>query len=165
VDADGVHVNVGAKLESEMIEDAGRIARDCHQNGVPLLAMMYPRGPDVDDPHAVENLEHVARLGAELGADLVKCPYTGDKDTFQRVVDGCPAPIVISGGPKTDDRREFYQMIEGAVDAGASGVSIGRNVFQADDPTLTTRAINRIVCQGDTADEVLATGKTAELAP
>jgi predicted phospho-2-dehydro-3-deoxyheptonate aldolase len=164
--ADGisVHVNVGADQESEMVEDLGRVSRACQEVGVPLLAMMYPRGPDVDDPHDTENVAHVARLGAELGADLVKVPYTGDPDSFQAVVDGCPVPVVISGGPKTETIRDTLEMVEGAIEAGASGISIGRNVFQSEDPTLTTRAMRRIVREGDTIDEVLQDGKTRELA-
>jgi predicted phospho-2-dehydro-3-deoxyheptonate aldolase len=163
--ADGisVHVNVGARTESRMVEDLGRVATACQQNGVPLLAMMYPRGPEVDDPHDVDNVAHVARLGAELGADLVKTPYTGDPDTFETVVDGCPVPVVISGGPKAEDLREVFNGVEDAVDAGAAGVSIGRNTFQADDRLLVARALARIVREGDTADEVLSEGKTAGL--
>lgn len=163
--ADGisVHVNVGARTESRMVEDLGQAARACQANGIPLLAMMYPRGPEIDDPHSVENLSHVARLGAELGADLVKVPYSGDPDSFKTVVDGCPVPIVISGGPKIGDTRELLEMVEGSIEAGAAGVSIGRNTFQAEDPTLTVRAMKRIVRDGDTTDEVLQEGKTAGL--
>jgi len=164
--ADGisVHVNVGAERESEMVEDLGRVARSCQELGVPLLAMMYPRGPDVEDPHDPDNLAHVARLGAEVGADLVKVPYSGDPDTFERVVDGCPVPVVISGGPKTGSTHDTLAMVEGAVEAGASGVSIGRKVFQSEDPRLTVRAVRRIVFDGASVDEVLAEGKTRELA-
>lgn len=165
--ADGIsiHVNVGARTESRMIEDLGQTAKACHENGVPLLAMMYPRGPDIDDPHDVNHVEHVTRLGAELGAHLIKTPYTGDPDSFKRVVEGCPVPVVISGGPKTGTPSDLLETVHGAISAGAAGVSIGRNIFQADDPTLTVAAIRRIVMDGDTVDEVLTTGKTKELAP
>ncbi len=78
---------------------------------------------------------HAARAGAELGADIIKTNYTGDPDTFRHVVEGCPVPVVIAGGPKTETDLEFLQMIEGAIEAGARGVDIGRNVFQAEDPT------------------------------
>lgn len=165
--ADGIsiHVNVGAPTESRMIEDLGQTAKACHEHGVPLLAMMYPRGPEIEDPHDVDNVAHVARLGAELGAHLIKTPYTGDRDTFQQVVDGCPVPVVISGGPKTGTPRDLLETVHGAVTAGAAGVSIGRNIFQSDDPALTVQAIRRIVLDGDTVDETLTTGKTKELAP
>lgn len=162
-DAVSVHVNVGAKTESRMIEDLGRAAGACRENGVPLLAMMYPRGPDIEDPSNPENLKHVARLGAEVGADLIKTPYSGDPESFQDVVDGCPAPIVISGGPKTGTTRDLLETVHEAIQAGAAGVSIGRNVFQADDPLLTVNAMNRIVREGASVEEVLNEGKTARL--
>ena len=164
--ADGisVHVNVGADQESKMVEDLGRVARSCQKLGVPLMAMLYPRGPAIDDPHSVDNVAHVARLGAELGADLVKVPYTGTPEGFESVVEGCPVPTLISGGPKTEGVRGTLAQVEGAIRSGAAGVSIGRNVFQAEDPMLTTRALRRIVLDGDTVDEVLSEGKTKELA-
>ncbi len=163
--ADGVsvHANIGARTESRMIEDLGHAARACTTNGVPLLAMMYPRGPDIDDPQDPENLQHAARLGAELGAHLVKVPYSGDPDSFQPVVDGCPVPVVISGGPKTGTPKDLLETVHGAIEAGAAGVSIGRNAFQSDDPRLTIQAMRRIVRDGETVDEVLTDGNTARL--
>jgi fructose-bisphosphate aldolase/2-amino-3,7-dideoxy-D-threo-hept-6-ulosonate synthase len=71
------------------------------------------------------------------------------------VVEGCPVPVVIAGGPKTETDMEFLQMIEGAIEAGARGVAIGRNVFQADDPTKMTRAISAIVHENKTAEEAI----------
>ena len=64
---------------------------------MPLIAMMYPRGPKINDEKDPEVVAHAARLGAELGADIIKTNYTGDPDTFKEVVKGCPAPIVIAG--------------------------------------------------------------------
>ncbi len=157
--ADGisVHVNVGATTESRMVEDLGAVSRACNEWGMPLMAMMYPRGPAIEDPHATELVAHVARLGAELGADLVKCPYTGDVDSFRTVVDGCPVPIVISGGPKVDTVQELLEMVAGAIEAGASGVSIGRNAFQADDPTRVVQAMRRIILEGASVPDTLET--------
>ncbi len=153
-DAISVHVNVGADTESRMVEDLGRVAGACEEHGLPLLAMMYPRGPGIDDPHAVGNVKHVARLGAELGADLVKCPYTGDAESFAEVVDTCPVPVVISGGPKVDTPADLFEMVAGAVEAGASGVSIGRNSFQAEDPVATVRAMRQLVVEGADLDDL-----------
>lgn len=157
--ADGisVHVNVGADTESRMVEDLGATARACQAYGMPLLAMMYPRGPDIEDPHDVDLVKHVARLGAELGADLIKCPYTGTPETFQEVVDTCPVPVVISGGPKMGSPQELLEMVEGALRAGAAGVSIGRNAFQAKDPVATIRAMRQLVVEGENLENVLET--------
>ncbi|MDQ1262869.1 MAG: fructose-bisphosphate aldolase / 2-amino-3,7-dideoxy-D-threo-hept-6-ulosonate synthase, partial [Euryarchaeota archaeon] len=106
-------------------------------------------------PNDVEVVAHAARAGAELGADIIKTNYTGDIDSFRRVVEGCPVPVVIAGGPKTETDMEFLQMIEGALQAGARGVAIGRNVFQHKDPVKMTMAIAAIVNKGKTADEAI----------
>ncbi len=140
-DGVSIHVNVGATTESRMVEDAGRISTACNQWGMPLIAMVYPRGPGVDDPFDPGRIAHAARLGAELGADIVKVPYTGSPDTFAPVVDGCPVPVVISGGPKQPDFAGFVDQIRGAAKAGARGVSIGRNVFQHPKPDEAMAAI------------------------
>lgn len=147
-DAVSIHVNIGAEDESKMLADFGKVSRECSEYGMPLLAMMYPRGKDIKDGHDVKYVKHVARLGAELGADLIKTVYTGDKKTFKEVVEGCPAPIVIAGGPKINSEAALLKMIEDAIDCGAHGVSIGRNVFQAKDRVDITRKICKIVHGG-----------------
>ncbi|MFH1404351.1 MAG: 2-amino-3,7-dideoxy-D-threo-hept-6-ulosonate synthase [Candidatus Altiarchaeota archaeon] len=144
-DAVSIHVNVGADKEHHMLRDLGMIAEECSAYGMPLLAMMYPRGKEIQNSADAKYVKHVARLGAELGADLIKTLYTGDKKTFKEVVEGCPAPIVIAGGPKMDTEAELLKMIEDAMDCGAMGVSIGRNVFQAEDRVGLTKKICKIV--------------------
>lgn len=144
-DAVSMHVNIGSETETDQLEQLGTISRDCEEWGIPLLAMMYPRGKKVINPHDPENVAHAARIGAELGADLIKTVYTGDIDSFRNVVRGCPIPVVIAGGPKTSTDKEFLEMIDGAMEAGARGVAIGRNVFQHKDPIRITRAISEIV--------------------
>jgi len=144
-DAVSVHINVGAENESQMLKDLGVISRECEEYSIPLLAMMYPRGKDIKNSSDVKYVKHVARIGAELGADIIKTLYTGDKKTFKEVIEGCPAPIVIAGGPKMDTEVELLKMIEDAMDCGAAGVSIGRNVFQAKNRVELTKKICEIV--------------------
>jgi fructose-bisphosphate aldolase/2-amino-3,7-dideoxy-D-threo-hept-6-ulosonate synthase len=96
-----------------------------------------------------------ARVGAELGADIVKTNYTGDIDSFREVVDGCLAPIVIAGGPTKGHERDFLQTVWGSIQAGAAGTSIGRNVFQARNPTKMVRAVSGIVHEGLSVDEAM----------
>ena len=146
-DAVSIHINVGANNESQMLRDLGAISRDCDEFGMPLLAMMYPRGKDITSEHVVKYVKHAARIGAELGADIIKTVYTGDKKTFREVVEGCPAPIVIAGGPKIDSEASLLKMIQEAMECGAAGVSIGRNVFQAEDRSELTKKICAIVHQ------------------
>jgi len=154
-DAVSMHVNVGADTEAEMLEALGSMTMVCEQCGIPLLAMMYPRGKKVKNEHEPDMVMHAARVGAELGADLIKTNYTGDPDTFKEVVQSCPVPVIIAGGPKTNTDEELMEMVEEAVAAGAAGISIGRNVFQHEDPAQMTRALSKIVHENFTAQEAL----------
>ncbi|MBK5190330.1 MAG: class I fructose-bisphosphate aldolase family protein [Methanosarcinales archaeon] len=152
-DAVSIHINVGAEDEAEMLTDLGWVARTCDEWGMPLLAMMYPRGPKVKSEHDVEYVKHAARVGAELGVDVIKTNYTGAPDTFREVVKGCQIPVVIAGGPKMGTEHELFEMIYDAIQVGAGGVSIGRNIFQAKNPTLLVRKISKIVHEDYTVDE------------
>lgn len=155
--ADGVsiHINVGAVTEAEMLLDLGSASAACEDYGIPLLAMMYPRGPKIANSNDVTVVKHVARLGAELGADIVKTNYTGSVDSFQTVVKGCPVPVVIAGGPKANTEAEVLEMVHGSVQAGGVGVSLGRNVFQHKDPEAMSRAVVAIVHKGTSVEEAL----------
>ncbi len=152
-DAVSIHINVGADDEAEMLIDLGWVARTCDNWGMPLLAMMYPRGPKVKSEHGVEYVKHAARVGAELGVDMIKTNYTGTPDTFKDVVKGCQVPVVIAGGPKMGTEHELFEMIYDAIQVGAAGVSIGRNVFQAENPTLLVKKISKIVHEDYTVEE------------
>ena len=154
-DAVSVHVNVGAEQEDKMLVKLGRVADNCDRYGVPLLAMMYPRGPKIQNQHAVDVVAHAARLGAELGADIIKTNYTGDVETFKEVVRGCYVPVIIAGGPKVETVREVLQMVHDSIKAGGAGISIGRNVFQHENPTKMVKALSAIVHNGASVDESL----------
>jgi len=117
--------------------------------------MMYPRGENIKNPHDPEIVAHAARIGAEAGADIVKAVYTGDVDSFKKVVKSCPVPIVIAGGPKGNTDRDILEMCAGAMSAGAKGVTFGRNIFQHKNPPAMVRALNKIVIQGKTVREAL----------
>jgi len=155
--ADGVsiHINIGAVTEGEMLMDLGRASAECSDYGIPLLAMMYPRGPNIKNSNDVAVVKHASRIGAELGADIVKTNYTGSVETFEEVVRGCPVPVVIAGGPKADTEEEVLRMIYDSVQAGGVGVSLGRNVFQHRDPEAMARAVIAIVHKGATVESAL----------
>lgn len=154
-DAVSVHINVGSNNESEMLQKLGAVADECDEYGIPLLAMMYPRGAKISSEHDPEAVSLAARLGAELGADIIKTNYTGDIETFRKVTAGCPVPVIIAGGPKAKTDADVLRMVCDAMAAGGVGVSIGRNVFQNDDPAAMTRALSAIVHRGVGADEAL----------
>ncbi len=147
-DAVSVHVNVGAKEEPDMLHDLGLVSDECTEWSVPLVAMMYPRGENIKDPHDVEVVAHAARIGGEAGADIVKAVYTGDIDSFRKVTSSCPVPVVIAGGPKVNNDYEILEMCESAMKAGAKGVTFGRNIFQHHSPVSIVRALHRVVIDG-----------------
>jgi fructose-bisphosphate aldolase / 2-amino-3,7-dideoxy-D-threo-hept-6-ulosonate synthase len=146
-DAVSLHINIGSKEEPEMLQKLGIISDKCDEWSVPLVAMMYPRGENIKNPHDPEIVAHAARVGAEAGADVVKAVYTGDAASFRRVVRGCPVPIVIAGGPKANTDREILEMCEGAMMAGAKGVTFGRNIFQHKNPPTIVRALYKIIIE------------------
>jgi fructose-bisphosphate aldolase/2-amino-3,7-dideoxy-D-threo-hept-6-ulosonate synthase len=146
-DAVSLHINIGSKEEPEMLQKLGMISDKCDEWSVPLVAMMYPRGENIKNPHDPEIVAHAARVGAEAGADVVKAVYTGDAASFRRVVRGCPVPIVIAGGPKASTDREILEMCEGAMTAGAKGVTFGRNIFQHKNPPAIVRALYKIIIE------------------
>ena len=155
-DAVSIHINVGSQREHDMLDRFGSILEECDNYGLPTLAMMYPRGPGIQNEHSFEVVSHAARLGYEIGADIVKTNYTGDIDSFRKVVDSVRVPIIIAGGPRAKSDSEALHMISDAMKAGASGASIGRNVFQHQDPTLMTMALADIVHHDSSPERALA---------
>ncbi|MDR2161786.1 MAG: 2-amino-3,7-dideoxy-D-threo-hept-6-ulosonate synthase [Desulfovibrio sp.] len=158
--ADGVsmHINLGDAGEADMLADFGLVARDAERWGMPLLAMIYGRGPNIPNSLDPAVVAHCARLGAELGADIVKVPYTGDKESFAQVVEACcGVPVLIAGGPKSDSTQDFLRMVSDAMQAGAAGLSVGRNVFQHQTPRRLVAALTCIVHAGLSLEQVRQT--------
>jgi fructose-bisphosphate aldolase/2-amino-3,7-dideoxy-D-threo-hept-6-ulosonate synthase len=154
-DGISVHINIGAKEEPEMLQKLGIISDKCNEWNIPLIAMMYPRGENIKNPYGVEIVSHVARIGAEAGADIVKTVYTGDRDSFKKVVRTCPVPVVIAGGPKATTDEDILEMCDGAMEAGAIGVTFGRNIFQHKNPPSILNALSRIIFNSEKPREAL----------
>jgi len=158
-DAVSVHINLGAETDKEMLAQLGYVSERCLEWQMPLVAMMYTRGPKIKNEFDVNNVKHAARVGAELGADIVKVPYTGSVDSFTEVVQGCPVPVVIAGGEKMDSDEDIFKMVEDALKAGAAGVSIGRNAFQHEKPDKMIEALSKMVHEGASVQEAIETLK------
>ncbi len=144
-DAVSIHVNLGADTEGDMLRHFGKVSKECLHWGMPLIAMMYTRGKKIENEYDVSVVKHAARVGAELGADIVKVNFTGSAESFHEVVAGCPVPVIIAGGEKMETDEEVLNMVEESVKAGGAGVSIGRNVFQHKDPAEILTKISKIV--------------------
>lgn len=147
-DAVSVHVNLGSETEARQLEELGAICDEADVYGVPVLAMMYPRGNvDVN----VETVKQSARVGYELGADLVKVPFV---DEFSEVTKFCKIPVVIAGGSKGSE-IELLKKVEIAMKNGASGVAVGRNIFNSPFPRDIVRALHYIVHEQMSVEEVI----------
>lgn len=144
-DAVSVHVNLGSASEHVQLADLAAVTDACDRWGVPLLAMMYPRGPKIDDPARPDLVAHAATLAADLGADLVKVPYPGSVEELTHVVAVCPIPVLVAGGPRLNSETDVLKRAADVVDAGAVGIAMGRNVFGANRPEITAKALCDVI--------------------
>ncbi|NCC23939.1 MAG: fructose-bisphosphate aldolase [Deltaproteobacteria bacterium] len=147
-DAVSVHVNIGNDFEDRMLADFGMVVEDAHQLGLPVLAMIYARGGQIVNESDSSLVAHCIRLGAEIGADLIKVPYSGHKESFSRAVEHCPVPVIVAGGPRQADFASFQAQLCEIMETGVRGVSIGRNIFQQTDPKAALESVVKIVHGG-----------------
>jgi len=155
--ADGfsVHVNLGAATEDRMLADLGRVTDECHRFGLPVLAMIYPRGPRIDDPFSADAIAHGARVAEELGVDLVKVNYTGSVASFRKVTQAVAIPVLVAGGEKMSSPAEFLRVAHESHEAGARGLSVGRNIWQAKAPDRMVRALSAVFAGASAAKAAL----------
>ena len=154
-DAVSIHINIGADEEPEMLKDAREVVEASREWGMPLIAMMYSRGKKIENENDPKVVNIAVRVGAELGADLVKTNYTGDIDSFKYIVKGVHIPVIIAGGPKMDTTRDLLSVVHDSLQAGGAGVAFGRNVFQSKKPTELVKAICRIVHENYEVEDAL----------
>ncbi len=143
-DAVSIHINLGAVQESKMIEAAGTVVRDCSRWGIPLLAMIYPRGAGIN-PTDPRHVGHAVRVAEELGADMVKTNYTGDPESFSSIVQASSIPVLIAGGEKAGDRETLEIIRDATHISGCAGVCMGRNAFQRADTAVFVNKVCQVV--------------------
>lgn len=155
--ADGVAMTVkfGHRREGEFTKQASLAIGECELLGMPVMieAMAKAEGKKSNDP---ENIKLAARAAQEIGADIVKTYYTGDPDTFHRVVEGCPVPIVILGGEKNDSLKSLFEDVYWSLQAGGAGIAIGRNIWSQGRTRAMVEAMNGLVHSGWTVEQALA---------
>jgi fructose-bisphosphate aldolase/2-amino-3,7-dideoxy-D-threo-hept-6-ulosonate synthase len=148
---------LGPDTEAVQLPKLGAIADECNRLGIPLLAEIFPvGGPDAtpyDGPYTVDDMRVAVRVASEEGADFIKTWYTGDPESFRRVIDYSLVPVLIAGGPKARNERDVLEMVRGAMDAGASGIAMGRKIWQSRDPAAMAGALAAIIRQGSSVDE------------
>ncbi len=142
----GMSIFVGAGNEDRTIANLGRLVNEAERYGMPVLAVTAVGKEMARDARF---LGLACRIAAELGAHIVKTYYCED---FHRIVEGCPVPIVMAGGKKIPE-RDALQMTANAIKEGASGVDMGRNIFQSDNPVGMIKAIKAVVHENASVDE------------
>jgi putative autoinducer-2 (AI-2) aldolase len=142
-------VFVGTENENKSLTNLAKLVDECEEYGIPVMAVTSV-GRELEKREA-RYLALVARISAEIGARVVKTYYC--KENFEKVVEGCPVPVVIAGGPKTETIREVFDFVYDGVQKGAIGVNLGRNVWQTENPVAAIRGIRAIVHDGYNAKE------------
>jgi class I fructose-bisphosphate aldolase len=152
----GYTIYAGSAHENIMLEEFGRIQEQAHTLKMAAIAWIYPRGEAIKNDTAPEIVAYAARIGLEVGADAVKIKYTGDVESFRWAVKSAgKAKVFMSGGPKAPTEVDFLKQVRGALDAGATGLAVGRNVWQSSDPLKMARLLQRLVIKNLSVEEAL----------
>ena len=143
-------VFAGAPHEHESLTNLGQLVTEGEECGMPVMAITAV-GKELEKRDA-RYLALACRVSAELGAHLVKTYYC---DNFAKVVEGCPVPLVVAGGPKLDSDKAALELAHSAIAEGAKGIDMGRNIWQSDHPVAMLKALRSIVHDKATVGEAL----------
>src|SRR5699024_9193479 len=123
----------------------GRAADACDRWNLPLMAMMYPRGPRVSDPRDPTLVTHAVEIAVERGADLIKTVFPASVPEMIELTAACPVPLRAAGGPARPDRGEVIDFVDGVLSGGAAGIAMGRNIFQSAVPEQLASEVAELV--------------------
>ena len=144
----GYTIYLGSEYESGMFNEFSRVQEDAHRKGIAAIAWIYPRGAAVQNDTSKEIVAYAARTGLELGADAVKIKYTGDSASFSWAVKSAAGVhVYMSGGPKAPTDQAFLEQVKGVIQAGGTGVAVGRNVWQNSDPFKMAEQLKQVIWQ------------------
>jgi DhnA family fructose-bisphosphate aldolase class Ia len=137
----------GSDREAEMFKIFEEIKQDANKYKMPIFGFAYPRGKKLKSKYDPDAIRYAARVGAEIGFDVVKTYYTGDKESFSKVVKDCFVPVLVAGGPKISEEKDVLKIVEDVMSVGAAGVAIGRNIWMRKDEEAISllKEIRRIV--------------------
>jgi len=147
---------IGSSYEHDTLVNMALLADECHEYDLPLLGVLGVGKTLEDRKLDPQYLALGARVAVEHGADMVKTYYT--PMGFDRVIGGCPVPVMIAGGPKCETDLDTLKMIGGALDGGARGIVMGRNIWQSSHPVELLEVVWRMIHEGlsiEEADQVL----------
>jgi len=151
----GYTIYLGSQEGQKMITQFGKIVEEAHNYGIPAIAWMYPRGPSIKDDTNTELLAYAARIGAELGADIIKIKYNNDVEAFKWVVKCAGRTKVMIAGGSAIEKSDFLRETEDIMKTGAIGLAVGRNIWQHDKPFSFTKALKEVIFHGKSADEAM----------
>ena len=143
----GYTIYVGSQFEGKMMQEFSNIEQEGEKYKLPVIAWTYPRGKAVAGKEkSRKNLAYAARIGLELGADMIKIPYNGNKKDFEWIVKSAGrTKVVMSGGPKTKTRKKFLNQVKDVLSVGAIGIAVGRNIWQDKKPLEIAGQLAKII--------------------
>ncbi len=154
-DAVGFTMYAGSDYEGRMFEEFRRVQEEARRYDVPVVMWAYPRGRPIKNDKKTSIISYAARIGLELGADMVKCKYTGSRESWEKVVDvSGDMKSVMSGGSKKSDEA-FLEQVHSVIEAGGNGLAVGRNVFQRENPEDILDKLEGVIFEGRDPQEVL----------
>ena len=146
----------GSAHEAKIFEDFRHVQEEAHDYGLPVTSWMYPRGEAIKSDTDAEILQYSARIGLELGADMLKMKYNGNpEDMKQQIACGGKAKMLMAGGNKTNTTQDFLETVEEVDNCGAFGFAVGRNIWQHEKPVAVTQAIRDVQIRGKSPFEAL----------
>ncbi|WP_156858031.1 class I fructose-bisphosphate aldolase [Oceanobacillus sp. AG] len=148
---------VGGDDQPEQLRNLGKISSQAAAHGLPMIAHIYPRGNQIpeDEKNDWRHVAYAVRTGAELGVDIVKTNYTGNPETFRKVVESTPGKVVVAGGNTGGGIENYFQMVYDVIDAGGTGITFGRVVWNNSNPTAVVKAFNHIIHNNGTVKETV----------
>ncbi len=151
-DAVGYTIYIGSHEEPSMLSEFSKIVEVAHDYGLPVIAWAYPRGPGINELDT-DTIAYAVRIAMELGADMIKTYYNGDKEGLKWVLRNAGrSKLIIAGGEKIPD-MQFLKRTEEVISLGADGIAVGRNIFQSKRPFTLSKALSKIIFDGSTAEE------------
>lgn len=148
VAAVGLSIFVGTEYEHQTLLNLSRLVDEAEEYGIPVMAVTAV-GKELEKRDA-RYLALCCRIAAELGASVVKTYWC---ENFEKVVEGCPIPVVMAGGPKVDTELEVLEFVHDGMQKGAIGVNLGRNVWQSEHPVAMIKALRSIIHENATIKE------------
>jgi class I fructose-bisphosphate aldolase len=152
----GYTIYLGSTHEQKMFAEFGKITEQAHSVGLPVVCWMYPRGPSIHNETSTDTLAYGARVAMELGSDIVKLKFNDDVEGMRWVIKSAGRTKVVAAGGSKENDIDFLKTAERALRAGATGVAVGRNIWQNERPLEISKALKDIIFNNLTAEEAFA---------